>query len=167
VPDLEAVLDPSTLRLIPGTHRASWDDIKQIFVINAPNSNVRADLYGELMKWVEAVQAILPISKFWVNGGFVTHKSQIPEDIDVVAFSPCTSFTVGNKTQLDSLRTQHGPKFGTKNKPIAFGEKIDTYIVPQTISMQVQWGLEWARVRDPETRMEIVGASKGFIVVMP
>lgn len=81
-------VDPATGQLPPGRHTATWSELKQAFVTSAPNPVERAQTFQALVAWAAACRRLLPGAKFWIDGGFVTHKASAPFDVDVVAVVP-------------------------------------------------------------------------------
>ena len=154
--------DTNSGMLLPVYCSADWVEFREFFVNQAPNPRQRDKLFDALQIWVESVHKILPISELWVNGGFVTYKSQIPEDIDVVAFSKKENFTDEVNQSLKPLVTD---TTGVKKKPIAYGGKIDAYVVPHTFEERSVWMRWWSSVKDPESKRIILGAEKGFVTV--
>lgn len=148
--------------LLPVYCPADWIDFKEFFVDQAPNPRQRAKLFSALQVWTESVQVILPISEIWVNGGFVTYKPQIPEDIDVVAFSAVENFTKEVNIKLKPLTTDIS---GIKMKPIAYGGKIDSFVVPHTMDQKLHWMHWWSSVKHPVSKLILPGIEKGYVTV--
>ena len=119
-------------------------------------------MFSALQVWSESVQEVLPISEIWVNGGFVTYKSQIPQDIDVVAFSSVENFTEEVNSKLKPLISD---TTGTKMKPIAYGGKIDSFVVPHTMDQKLLWIHLWSSVKDPVSKRILPGIEKGYVTV--
>jgi hypothetical protein len=81
-------IDPATRQLPPGRHRATWDEVERLFVHEAPHRDSREVTYRVLREWAHACWCLLPSARFWIDGGFVTHKDEAPLDADVVAVVP-------------------------------------------------------------------------------
>jgi hypothetical protein len=54
-----------------------------LFVEQAPNQSERRVICGLLRLFVDQVRSLFPTARFWVDGGFVTHKAEAPFDVDV------------------------------------------------------------------------------------
>jgi len=90
--------------LPPGRHSATEDEVRAAFVDAYPTSGTRADLFVRWLEHRRALELILGSYRQWVNGSFVTAKTD-PGDIDVV-----TSF---DPTAIRSLLPREREALGT------------------------------------------------------
>jgi hypothetical protein len=70
-------------RLEPGRHEATLAEIEAVFVAGFPASTRRGPLFDSFRALRAAMMRVVPIREQWVNGSFVTDKSE-PGDIDLV-----------------------------------------------------------------------------------
>jgi hypothetical protein len=77
-------VDPHTHRLPAGRHSAIWAEVKTCFVDEAPQREQRQLAYSALRLWAEMVWQLFPTARFWIDGGFVTHKATAPFDVDAL-----------------------------------------------------------------------------------
>jgi len=158
---LRDAFNTSSGMLLPGRWIGSWDELDELFVAEAPNPQRRGKLLNALELWLGSVSQILPISRVWVNGGFVTYKTQIPDDIDVVAFSKADNFTEEINIRLTPLVSDlSGP---IKMKPMAYGGKLDTFVVVHNLEQVATWMKNWGLVNNPVTKEIIPNLEKGFV----
>lgn len=147
--------------LPPGRHRATLGETRALFVDGAPFSTHRALLWDTFLLYRGMVAALMPSARFWVNGGFVTHKMwAAPKDIDVCLVAPVAEIEQAGD-HLDPLLTDttHG-----RRQPM--GGLIDGFLAAQGMSDDIAyWSWEWSRVRD-ERGDEVPGARKGYVEVI-
>jgi hypothetical protein len=77
-------IDPDTLFLPPGIHECTMAEFEHVFVDSAPHPDHRRRRMLALDLFLEVVDALLPDSTLWLDGGFVSHKAEAPFDIDVL-----------------------------------------------------------------------------------
>lgn len=70
-----------------GPYFATIDEVRGIFVDAAPNQARRERVFRALGIWMELVGELYGSGRVWIDGGFVTHKADAPDDVDV-AFLP-------------------------------------------------------------------------------
>jgi uncharacterized protein DUF6932 len=75
---------PGQDRLPPGRHKATKDEIETVLVEGFQESTTRRPLLDQALELLDAVQKIVPVSAFWIDGSFVTTKED-PGDIDLVS----------------------------------------------------------------------------------
>src|SRR4051812_43816270 len=68
-------------RLPVGRHETTLEELLERFVETAPNPERRLLLYRALVLYVDFVRVVFPGARLWIDGGFVTHKPEAPEDI--------------------------------------------------------------------------------------
>jgi uncharacterized protein DUF6932 len=71
-------------RLPVGRHAASLDDVRDLFVTATPNVPARERIFRALDLHLERLVEIGGHATVWINGGFVTHKPDVPADVDLV-----------------------------------------------------------------------------------
>lgn len=154
--------------LLPeGRHPCTMSEVEQLFVTAAPFAAERGLVFDALSVWVRAVGVLLPGSKCWINGGFVTHKTwAAPEDADVVVFATeaqLAALTDQQQKQLDTLLTQH-PSGGGRVQPM--GGLVDGFLsVRNEPDNTIYWLHQWGRVRGSD-RGEVHDVRKGFLEVV-
>lgn len=95
-------IDPVTGYLPPGIHPCSWAEFEQVFVDDAPHPEHRRRRLRALEVWVDCLDEILPGATLWLDGGFVSHKSAAPFDIDVLAtVDPDVWLPVGQRADAE------------------------------------------------------------------
>ncbi|MBZ4496956.1 MULTISPECIES: hypothetical protein [Dermacoccus] len=75
------------LPVAPGPHFATLDEVRDRFVTHAPNVVQRERVFRGLEIWIEQARDLYGSGRVWIDGGFVTHKADAPDDVDV-AFLP-------------------------------------------------------------------------------
>ena len=76
-------LDPTTGFLPLGAHAATLGDIRDTFVTRAPNPARRELIFEALVLYFNALKTFFPSGLALVDGGFTTHKAEVPHDVDV------------------------------------------------------------------------------------
>ncbi len=148
--------------LPPKRHRATEDEIRALFVDAAPFPKERALLWDAFLVYRSIARDLMPSVKFWIDGGFVTHKTwAAPKDIDVVMIADETEF-LGVYTQLEPLLTV--PDGPVRFQPM--GGKIDGFVAlsghPEDVPY---WAWQWSRVRDSDGNT-VEDQRKGYVEVM-
>ena len=101
------------------TYELNITQFKELFVDKWRDST-RPNIFSVFEKYVEDFKNLItPNFNMWVNGSFVTQKSN-PEDIDFVSFIDYTIF----ETKEQLLENQFGKHGGKKY----YGSLLDTYI---------------------------------------
>jgi hypothetical protein len=149
-----------------GLHAATLDEIEKRFVDEAPFADRRRQVFAAFRVWHGVVTSLLPEARFWVDGGFVTHKTwSAPSDVDVtvmVKLEDIRGLVEEQQKRLHPLFTNPGPP---RQQPMS--GLVDSFLclrgdVPKTL----YWREHWSRVLD-EAREEVPGAVKGFLEVKP
>lgn len=151
--------------LPPGRHRATLDEIEDVFVANAPFSAERLLIFDAFKVWRTLWLQVVPTSRFLVDGGFVTHKAWAPRDIDVVAIvkqSDVNALPPPDQESLRDLLTGTSVA-GTKIRPM--GGLVDAFYLfrgdPQSY---LYWDGYWsAYSREDKTIDSAV--QKGYLEV--
>jgi hypothetical protein len=154
--------------LPPGRHRATLDEIEEYFVDLAPFATERAVIFGAFKAWFTLVDKILPQSRYWVDGGFVTHKTwSAPSDVDVMILSKeATLNSLGQfeQAQLQELLTIPASQGTARRQPMA--GLVDGFVAVRGNTGNVDyWMSQWSRVRGVDGS-EIVTLTKGFLEVV-
>lgn len=152
--------------LPPGLHAATLDEIEERFVDNAPFADRRGHVFHAFRLWHEVLTSILPNARFWMDGGFVTHKSwSAPSDVDVTVMvkpEDLRGLSDEQEKRLQSLFTSPGPP---RQQPMS--GLVDAFLclrgdVPKTL----YWREHWSTVMDAD-RNAVPDAVKGFLEVKP
>ncbi len=157
--------------LPPGRHPATFVELEQAFVVGAPNPVERARIYSGLQLYVALLRELLPNAALWINGGFTTHKSQVPADVDVAIAVPAAQVNALKPTEvirfLQLLTLQHVTSASASSPRVQpMGGLIDAHLVDLSdpASMAV-WDQTWSGVTDPVTKTLIPSKVKGYLEV--
>ena len=71
--------------LEPGLHEIDKDEFENLFVKQFSTSQTRQIIYNSLVQWKNQLTSHYRIYEIWVDGSFVTNKTN-PNDVDVVVF---------------------------------------------------------------------------------
>jgi hypothetical protein len=147
-----------------GIHVATLDEVEERFVISAPFPEHRKIVFDTFRLWHAIVSAILPNAKFWVNGGFVTHKSwAAPKDVDVVILvrqDDLNSLTTEQEIRLESMLTRVE---SDRIQPMS--GLVDAFVCSRgDIDKTLYWRESWSILSD-ENKNPIDGKQKGFLEV--
>ena len=151
--------------LLPvGCHRTALDEIERVFVRDAPFPAARGELWTTFKRYVDEVWSLMPSTRLWINGGFVTHKTwAAPHDIDVCLVVKGTEFDAVPDAVLRPLLTESLPD-GQRVQPMAGA--VDAFAAQRgNPDDQQVFRTEWSRVRGPD-RLEVPGVSKGYLEVL-
>lgn len=154
--------------LPPGRHSATMDEMRAVFVEAAPFSEERAVIFGALESWLSIMATLIPNSRYWVNGGFVTHKAWAPpKDVDVVVLCAPTALNALDEQQqitFDSLLTED--EGGRRIQPM--GGLVDGFYTIRGTDgdgSPSYWNTMWSRVKGPDGE-PVLDLSKGFVEVI-
>lgn len=165
-PVFAVIPEPSgPLGLLPeGCHRTTLEEIESVFVQSAPFPAERAMLWATFRTYLEEVWRLMPSTRLWINGGFVTHKTwAAPRDVDVCLVVKVSEFDAVPDAALDSLLTAVLPD-GQRIQPMAGA--VDAFAAQRgNPDEQRVYRSEWSRVRGPD-RLEVPGAIKGYLEVL-
>jgi hypothetical protein len=138
-------------------------------VEKAPFRPRRELIFRALTLYIDLVSAEFTTSRFWIDGGFVTHKGwEQPQDADVVVVVPPSEHGkvlaaefLPLWTLLKVFPTQ--PRvYADKVQPM--GGLIDGFILPDQPVQLRPFDLLWSKVRD-EHHNEVPGVRKGYLEV--
>jgi hypothetical protein len=150
-------------RLPEGRHEATLDEIRERFVEEAPNRARRDLIFRALLVYADIVRSLFPEARLWINGGFVTHKSEAPKDVDVVIVSEAPdTVTIEQVAPLLTLQgvASEQPRLGIERlQPV--GGLVDGFFANASMSDLLDyWDGQWSRVNGaPDTER------KGYVEV--
>lgn len=154
-------------RLLPlGRHRATLPELHLRFVVEAPQRARRQLIFDALAVYAELTWALLPGARLWVDGGFVTHKQEPPNDVDVaIVLDPTVALPVETTEEVVlPLLTMQGVTYvkpapgGYVERLQPFGGLIDGFLALDELDRQF-WAGWWSRHEGSEDR-------KGFVEVV-
>lgn len=155
--------------LPPGRHPASMAEVEGRFVLEAPFSGERAIIAQSLNTWMMLVEQLVPVSRYWIDGGFVTHKTwAAPSDVDVTIICQEADLARLGEDGYERLRrllTEVRPD-GTRIKPM--DGRVDAFLTTRSgpdanVPYWMSW---WANVR-AENGTILDGLTKGYLEVIP
>lgn len=158
--------------LPPGRHLATFDEIYELFVEQAPFKDERELIYDALRLYAKVVDQEFSDVTLWINGGFITHKSwAAPKDADVVVVVPMSDYA-NMCSNTDCLRylTLQGVMVGypqtsapvSRVQPMA--GLIDSFVVPDDPAQLAVWDLTWSTVTD-QNKNVVAAVKKGYLEV--
>ncbi|OBJ73334.1 hypothetical protein [Mycobacterium sp. 1274756.6] len=145
------------------------DEVYESFVENAPFRPRRELIFRALALYIDLVSAKFSTSRYWIDGGFVTHKTWAePEDADVVVVVPPSEhgrvLTPEFLPYWTLIGTQPSQPSVYSDKVHPMGGLIDGFIEPDVPQILGVWDYRWSTVRD-EQHNEVPGARKGYLEV--
>ncbi|MEX3755542.1 hypothetical protein ABFW00_06835 [Mycobacteroides abscessus] len=144
-----------------GRHSATLDEIYETFVVNAPFRPRRELIFRALTLYIDLVSVQFSACRYWINGGFVTHKTWAePEDADVVVVVPQAEHV--KVTQPEFLPLLTLPSNAGKVHPM--GGLIDGFVAIDDPAALTTWDQTWSSVRDEQHNV-VPGVSKGYLEV--
>jgi hypothetical protein len=145
-----------------GLHPATLDEVYETFVKRAPFRPRRELIFRALTLYIDLVSPQFTTCRYWINGGFVTHKQWAePEDADVVVVVPPAEHKKVTQPEFMPLLTL-GSNAGGKVHPM--GGLIDGFVAMDHPAALSTWELTWSSVRDEQHNV-VPGVSKGFLEV--
>lgn len=155
-----------TWYLPQGIHDATLDEIEARFVNDAPFADRRRLVFDAFRLWHEIVTAIVPSARFWLDGGFITHKNwAAPSDVDVTVMlkaDDLNNLTDEEQQRFLPLFTKAGP---SPQRPMS--GLVDAYICLRgDVDKTLYWREHWSTVLD-ENRVILSGTRKGLVEVRP
>lgn len=148
--------------LPPKRHKATLAEVAELFVERAPFSDDRAVVWDTFLVYRRRVLALLPSARFWIDGGFVTHKTWAPpKDLDVVILAPPAEIDAV-ELELDPLLTDiHADP---RHQPM--GGLIDGFLCALgSGESTAYWSHTWTRVTDCQGEL-VPGEVKGYVEVV-
>lgn len=157
--------------LPPGRHPATLQEVYDRFVVAAPFRARRELIFRAVSLYVDLVKLDFPTARFWLDGGFVTHKTWAPpEDADIVVVVDMTEI---GRTQEDRFLPLHSMLDAAADQPRCstaklhpMGGLIDAFIIPDFAPALDAWDRNWSYVKDQSGTL-VSGVSKGYLEVGP
>lgn len=152
-----------------GVHSTDLDGVRERFVLDAPHTEIREQLFKCLELYLQRVRTFVGPSRVWINGGFAMRKAQPPGDVDLVIL-PDNSAAIDNLEEqrfydfLQYLTLQDVfvgspvPVSLTRMQPVAGA--IDAFIARP--DDEDYWRKFWSRVKRNGVEVD---ESKGFAEV--
>lgn len=148
-------------------------EFKQRFVDAAPNADRRGEIFTAFEVYFAEIQSLFANGELWLNGGFVTHKTQAPKDIDVAVvvdgvaltsgFGPKEWQRVWQVMTLQGVTAAKPPVRVGRLQPIA--GLVDSFILDVSdVAAKKLWDTTWSRVTDGTGKV-IPGKIKGYAEV--
>ncbi len=151
--------------LLPaGCHRATLDEIADVFVKRAPFAGERDRLWSTFLTYLDGVWAHLPSARLWIDGGFVTHKVwAAPHDVDVCLVVRSSEIDAVPDAVLDGMLTKFSSS-GGRIQPMAGA--VDAFVAMRGSAEDQQYFRnQWSRVKGPD-QSEVPGTEKGYVEVL-
>ncbi len=160
--------------LLPaGQHTATWSDIEQRFVKEAPYPKERSLIFDALRLHVRLMSELLARGKVWIDGGFVTHKPWSgPDDVDLAYLVPRDLVNdlpkhlharLAAMITLQGVSAQHPGLQQSRVQPM--GGLVDAFIVmDDDTSAIAYWATQWTRVKG-EDGSPVDELCKGYLEV--
>lgn len=152
-------------RLPPGRHTTSWAEVHDVFVSQAPHTQYRKRIFQALRLYSAEVSDLLPGSRLWINGSFVTYKDVPPRDVDVAVVATAEHISAHPFERLAPLWTLQNVWTAQPNSYLRRLQPccglVDGFVLSddETAALDFFDGL-WQQVRDDD------GASKGYLEVV-
>ncbi|GMA31568.1 DUF6932 family protein [Litorihabitans aurantiacus] len=145
-----------------GRHRATLAEVEETFVYRAPFVHERKVLWEAFSVYRSLIGRYLPSVRYWINGGFATHKAWAPpDDIDVCVIAPPADYEAAGPVLFD-LFTDTGPP---RVQPMS--GLVDAFPMPGGLKEDgAYWYDLWSQVRGADGNRDY-SRSKGFLEVMP
>jgi hypothetical protein len=163
-------VDPTTGFLPLGAHPATLDDLYFAFVQNAPDMPRRHLIFDALSVYLSTVKTFFPSGLALVDGGFTTHKADVPHDVDVVLLpdDPSVASYWTEKQWMDwqGLVTLQDVIIGGQDAAYyqrvqPFGGLLDGFLAAP--EREQQWREFWATIRGKDNQP--IPNSKGYLEV--
>lgn len=154
--------------LLPeGRHAADLDEIEIVFVHSAPHATVRARIFSAFKLYMDLVKDVVPTGAMWVNGGFCTHKSTPPNDVDIaLAVDPVVAQSVDMAKMVPLVTLQGVVIQGVSAGRIQpMGGLVDAFIFTKGDPAQEDyWDALWSTVKGSDGK-PVLGVKKGYLEV--
>jgi len=160
--------------LLPdGRHVATLDEIRQIFVEEAPFSSERRLILTGLQLHLSLMREMFSAGAAWINGGFVTRKTwSAPKDVDIIyvlSAAEINALDAESAARLASLLTLQGvssaapPIKAMRVQPM--GGLLDAFlVVEEEVDQQIYWDRIWGTVM-AAGGVVVDGVRKGYLEV--
>lgn len=156
-----------------GCHPATLDEVEELFVEQAPFPDERREIWAGFRLYLAQLSKLVPSATIWLDGGFVTHKTWAPADIDLAVLldgSHLAAFTPEQWQKLAQLVTLQGVTAVTlaaatpRLQPM--GGLIDAFVLDVSDRhARTFWEQAWSLVTD-QTKAIVPGKYKGFVEVV-
>jgi hypothetical protein len=158
-----------------GRHQATFEEVYEHFVENAPFRDRRELIYEALRLYAKVVAGEVSDVTFWINGGFVTHKPWAPpNDADVVAVIPmvdyanmCSSTDCLRLLTLQGVIVANPRTTGVVPRIQPMVGLIDGFVAPDDPIQTAVWDHDWSRVTDQHKNLLPPSVRKGYLEVKP
>lgn len=168
-PIMIATIPENSILLPCGIHVATLDEVFQHFVLDAPQNTHfrRGQIFETLNIHIQLAQEICegePLT-VWIDGGFVTHKPENPEDADIVYFTSPGGLERLLSTRgtplwsMDTFRAHRAGDNVRSEKLQPMGGLIDSYVAVDTVINRETWKRRWSDSKGVESGV------KGFLEV--
>ncbi|MET9128018.1 hypothetical protein [Streptomyces sp. NPDC004528] len=155
-----------------GRHPASLDEIRDLFVTQAPHMARRVLIYSALELYVSLMRELVPRATLWVDGGFCTHKSAVPKDVDLVVLAQGRDLEHfgdeewGRMRQLLTLQDVEADIIPTAEPRVQpMGGLVDASLADADSPEEREFFDElWSSVKGPDGKT-VPGARKGYLEV--
>lgn len=151
-------------RLPAGRYRVTLDELRTRFVDEAPEPLERDLVYRALELHLSRLVDLAGPSTVWVDGGFVTHKTDAPKDVDVVYWCRDSAHLRGvilaeGVLQLLTLQgvAVSAPLASVARRIQPMGGLVDVFLA--TPARRDYWHAMWSSVKDEP------GEVKGYVEV--
>ncbi len=163
-------VDPTTGFLPLGAHPATLDEVFATFVQGVPERERRKLIFDALVVYLAAVKTFFPSGLALVDGGFTTHKADVPHDVDVVLL-PDDASVVANWTEKQWMDWQGlvtlqdviigGQDAAYFQRVQPFGGLLDGFLAAP--ERELAWRQFWATIRGEDGQP--IPNSKGYVEV--
>lgn len=164
-------VDPDTKLLPPGAHECTVPEIVNRFVVGAPHEARRKLLMSALNTYMQIVRSVLPGVRFWIDGSFVSHQDDPPNDVDVllvvdpaIVGDPSDYVLVPLLTMFNFVANLGEFRVVESLQVQPIGGLIDGFIATVGDPSMERWRRRWSEVRDQDGEV-VPGALKGFLEV--
>lgn len=156
-----------------GRHPATFDEIYESFVDNAPFQDRRELIFDALRLFSRVVAGEFSTVRLWVNGGFVTHKPWAPpNDTDVVVVVPvdeygnmCSNADCLRYFTLQGVMVEMPQTLASVPRIQPMAGLIDSFVVPDDPIQTAVWDATWSRVSDENKQLLAPEIRKGYLEV--
>ncbi|CAM3309475.1 nucleotidyltransferase domain-containing protein [Filibacter tadaridae] len=104
--------------LFPGIHKYTYEEFEKQFVAEFSTSTTRSEIYKNFKDWLKLLIDVLPPSYIWLDGSYLTDKTN-PNDIDLVVFY--------KPEDIVDLGQEGTEKLGTIINQLSDGYNCDAY----------------------------------------
>jgi hypothetical protein len=155
-----------------GRHPASLDELYERCVAGAVNQDRRKELFEVLRVFFDVATRTVGPATYWVDGGFVTNKPQLPFDIDVLIipddWSQLSQADPREQMRMYGLLTLQDvivgpPTYIGLERLQPFAGELDSFLCYP--GQQAYWDETWSSLKWGNQIVD--GATKGYVEVRP